>query len=308
VAEILLIHRESGLLLCHVSRDSDSVSDSDIVSGMLTAIRDFVKESFGRGDDDYLKEIEYGERHILLETGQYAYLAVVIDGIEPPGFRGEMRDRLYEVDHAYDWKLREYDGDPTALAPVEESLFSLVTDSDPPQLSAGQKRVLAGLGGLVGACAVTSCLVGFWGWQMFGGSPTPVLVVLEPTPTLTHTASPSPTPTHTPSPTATPTFTATPTSTPTPTPTMTATPTPSPVQGLMTGDVWLHEGPAAESPRIGVTLLRGQSVELLSAYGDWYRIRWAPQPETEVVGWVPARWVGTVTNIPDRIVTPTTEP
>lgn len=47
VAEVFLIHRESGLLLWHLSRDPATAHDSDLISGMLTAIRDFVEESFG---------------------------------------------------------------------------------------------------------------------------------------------------------------------------------------------------------------------------------------------------------------------
>lgn len=46
VAEVFLIHRETGLLLRHVSRDPDASPDSDLISGMLTAIRDFVQDAF----------------------------------------------------------------------------------------------------------------------------------------------------------------------------------------------------------------------------------------------------------------------
>ena len=50
VAEIFLIHRDSGLLLWYHSRNLTEGFELDMVSGMLTAIRDFVKESFGRGE------------------------------------------------------------------------------------------------------------------------------------------------------------------------------------------------------------------------------------------------------------------
>jgi hypothetical protein len=56
---------------------------------------------------------------------------------------------------------------------------------------------------------------------------------------------------------------------------------------------------------MGVTLARGQPVEILAAFGDWYRVRWVPQVEAEIVGWVPARWVGTIQPIPAWIITPT---
>jgi len=127
VAELFLIHRETGLLLWHISSDPTASLRSEIISGMLTAIGDFVKESFGHGEAGQLDEIQYGERRILLEAARYAYLAIVIDGIEPPGFRAEIRERIIAVDHTYAEILRNYDGDPTPLAPAKASLRSLIT-------------------------------------------------------------------------------------------------------------------------------------------------------------------------------------
>jgi SH3-like domain-containing protein len=88
----------------------------------------------------------------------------------------------------------------------------------------------------------------------------------------------------------------------------TATPTPAPVIGLMTGNVWLRAGPSADSPRPGVVLELGQQVEILALFGDWYWVRWTSQVGAEVTGWVPVKWVGTVSPIPSRIVTPTASP
>lgn len=312
VAEIFLIHRESGLLLWHLSRDPEANIDSDLISGMLTAIRDFVAESFGQKEPGDLDEIQYGERRILIEAAQYAYLAVVIDGIEPPGFRAEMRERLIEVDYAHEGVLKNYQGDPTPLAPVEEPLGALAKTTQPNQLNPTQKRVLTGLSGVVALCFLGSCVAGVWGWQIAQNTPTPAPVVIQPTATPTFTQTPSPTFTVTPSPTPTPTATFTPTPTPTftptATPTSTATPTPSPIVGLMTGNVWLRQQPIADSERLGIILERGQPVEIMAVFGEWYRVRWAPQSNAEVVGWAPAEWVGTLSPLPNNIITPVAGP
>ena len=304
VAEVFLIHRETGLLLYHVSRDPDASLDSDLISAMLTAIRDFAQDAFGRGEEGQLDEIQYGERRILIEAARHAYLAVVVDGIEPPGFRAQMRERIIEIDHAYEKTLRRYEGDPTPLAPVEESLRSLITAAEPRALSPTQKRVLVGVSGLMTVCLVGACLAGGWAWRAVRATPTPLPVVVAPTPTFTATPSPSPTPTvtHTPSPTHTPT------PSPTRTPIPTSTPTPAPVIGLMTGNVWLREGPSADSPRLGMILERGLRVELLAVFGDWCRVRWVPETGVEVTGWVPRQWVGTTGPIPAQMVTPTVSP
>jgi hypothetical protein len=48
VTEVFLVERQSGLLLQHLSHDPETAEDSDLVSGMLTTIRDFVQDTFGR--------------------------------------------------------------------------------------------------------------------------------------------------------------------------------------------------------------------------------------------------------------------
>ena len=306
VIEVFLIHRETGLLLQHVSREPEASPDSDLISGMLTAIRDFAQDTFGRGEEGELDEIQYGERCILLEAARHAYLAVVVDGVEPPGFRAEMRERVVEVEHAYEGVLRHYDGDATSLAPVEGSLRSLMTVAAPRELSRAQKLVLAGAVGFVVVCVAGAGLAGGWAWRTVRSTPTPVLVAIEPTSTSTVTPSPMPSATATIAPSPTPTLPPSPTNTPSPTPTF--TPTPSPVIGLMTGSVWLHEGPSPESPRLGMILQRGQAVEILAVLGDWCRVRWAPETQVQIVGWVPLEWVGTTEAIPSRIITPTAGP
>jgi hypothetical protein len=100
--------------------------------------------------------------------------------------------------------------------------------------------------------------------------------------------------------------TLTPTAAPTNTPTR--TPTSAPVIGVMTGHVWVRQAPAPDAPLMGVILQRGQPVELRAVLGDWIQVRWAPESEMEVIGWVPVRWVGTTGPIPVRIVTPTVSP
>jgi hypothetical protein len=304
VAEVFLIHRETGLLLWHVSRDPDASPDSDLISGMLTAIRDFAQDAFGRGKAGQLDEIQYGERCILIEAARHAYLAVVVNGVEPPGFRAEMRERIIEIEHGYEGVLRYYEGDPTPLAPVEGTLRSLITTAEPRALSPAQKRVLAGAFGLTVACLAVGCLAGGWAWRAVRSTPTPPPIAAAPTPTFTATPVPSPTPTATLAPSPTHTAAPTPTRTPTPTP----TPTPAPVIGLMTGNVWLHEGPSTDSPRLGLILERGQTVELLAVLGDWCQVRWAARPQVEVTGWVALEWVGTTAPIPARIVMPTSVP
>ena len=304
VSELFLIHREKGVLLLHLSSSPDTSPDSDLISSMLTAIRDFVQDSFGQGKTGQLNEIQYGEQSILLETATHVYLAAVVEGVTPSGFRATMRERVVEISSAYEDTLRDYDGEVGALTNAAPSLQSLIENyQSKPQLSLVQKRVLIGVFGLL-IVVLSGCMLIGWAWQQFASQPTPIVVVVTATSTATPSPTPSPTvtPTVTPSLTYTPTPTATPTSTPTPSPT--ATPTRAFVAGTMTGSVWVHVGPGDDTERLTVALDRGFSVEVLGAFEDWYRVRWSPQTGAEVLGWVPAQWVETDADVPPELVTP----
>ena len=63
VEQLFLIHKKTGLLLKHIVKEEIEFQDADMVSGMLTAIRDFVADSFHIDD-------EYGLDSIRVEIGR----------------------------------------------------------------------------------------------------------------------------------------------------------------------------------------------------------------------------------------------
>ncbi len=69
VEQVFLIHRETGLLLQHVEAGVAAVQDVDLVSGMLTAIQDFVHDSFGAERSDALDSMQVGELTVWIERG-----------------------------------------------------------------------------------------------------------------------------------------------------------------------------------------------------------------------------------------------
>jgi OOP family OmpA-OmpF porin len=103
VEQVFLIHRETGLLLQHVEAGAGAVQDVEMVSGMLTAIQDFVHDSFGGQETDGLDLMHVGERTVWIERGSQAVLAAVFRGNAPGELRRLMQDALDEI-HA---KLRE---------------------------------------------------------------------------------------------------------------------------------------------------------------------------------------------------------
>lgn len=333
VHEIFLIHRESGLLIHHLSSEGP-LPDRDMVSGMLTAIRDFVRDAFGRGEGE-LGAIQYEAQHILLEVGGAAYLAIVIDGVEPAGFREKMRQALISLHEKHYDSLKRYDGSDESLPQTAQrtlnSLFLSHTTSAPASskpLSFSQRAVIGGL--LLLIILPPFLLCGWWVWRtehtlaaLLAPSPTPTPTstptntpTFTPTPTNTPTLTPTPTntPTFTPTSTNTPTFTPTPTNTPTatftPRPTRTPTSTPSPFSGVMIGNVFLRNLPSDEAASTGLVAPLGAPVEVLGQYDDWYRVRIVlpDEPEVEIVGWVQNRWVTLLKPVSLEFITPTPTP
>ena len=96
----------------------------DLISGMLTAIRDFVSDSFGKEEGE-LEEVAFGKQRILLEGGQHAYLAVVLEGVEPEGYALLMREVIEKIHLNHENDLREFDGHQEHLPDFEEILSVL---------------------------------------------------------------------------------------------------------------------------------------------------------------------------------------
>ena len=78
VKDLFLINRNNGLLIEHVGA-GELLKDKNAISGMLTAIQDFIGDSLQTPNADLLSA-EVGDSIILISTGPNAYLASVIKG------------------------------------------------------------------------------------------------------------------------------------------------------------------------------------------------------------------------------------
>jgi hypothetical protein len=313
IRELFLIQHNSGLLLAHSHHSLAEVTDSDLISAMLTAIRDFAHDSFGHGaPEKELDEVQYGDQRIIIQSGRTAYLAAVIVGVEPEGFRAKLRQFVSELHVRYEKELKEYNGDPATVPNLQPKLARLVVDATgsasarPRTVSRNTWLALAS-GGLLGvillglACFYLQFTIALYPLAFPGNTATPTTSA---TPTVTATVTQSATPTVAPSQTPAPssTFTATPTSTPTPRPSATFTPTPSVVTGIAIGNVWSRGAPSLESPVANVLPIE-TAVTVRAAFGPWIEVEWTTAAGTQR-GWVPARWIALDTSIPPGLITP----
>ncbi len=123
VEQIFLIHRHTGIVLEHVVADGVLIQDPDLVSGMLTAIQDFVNDSFQSNTLDDLETLRMGsDRSIWIENGEHALIAVVIRGTPPLDLRTGYQEMLEEIHIKAGSALENFDGDPLPFAIFRQDL------------------------------------------------------------------------------------------------------------------------------------------------------------------------------------------
>lgn len=122
VEQAYLISRENGLLMSHVHHEASKIKDSDAVSAMFTAIQDFVKESFSPDRTGRLESADMGEFTLWAVHGPHALLVCVIRGIPPRSLRADLSAILERIHFRYGDAIREYNGDTSSVANVEEEL------------------------------------------------------------------------------------------------------------------------------------------------------------------------------------------
>ena len=169
IREIFLIQKQSGLLLSHFS-DSAETTDSDLVSAMLTAIRDFVGDAFSAdGELTELTEVQYGEHQIVIKSGEFAYAAAVVEGIVPAGLTTQLQMKVAAINGEFHEALETYDGDPETLPNLESTLADFSAEFDnsnlPDEVPRDFSRLVKGGVGC-GAIAALATLA-FIGWFVF---------------------------------------------------------------------------------------------------------------------------------------------
>ncbi len=115
VEQVLLIHKETGLLLLQRVNENVKSQDPDLVSAMLTAIKDFVQDSFSVESGDSLEALALGDLNIWIEEGPHAILACVVRGRAPAGLRTLLRGSQEKIQRLFGEPLENFAGDPAVL-------------------------------------------------------------------------------------------------------------------------------------------------------------------------------------------------
>ena len=157
VEQVLLIERQSGLLLAATAVDGKT-EESDIVSGMLDAIRNFVQDAFDAPDHDGLQDLRVGNISVLVEWGPRAVLASVVKGVPDDAYRLRAAQLLEQIH-------REFDSDFSGTTGVTESLDDAVPllqdlqGAGTAQNAQSQKVALAVVGVILVAIVIALILI-----------------------------------------------------------------------------------------------------------------------------------------------------
>ena len=162
VEQVLLVHRQTGLPLWHVVAPevagADDDDDADLVSAMLTALRQFVGDSFHVDENEALDAFQAGDLTVWAEAGPDALLAAVVRGTPPASLRERMADALgtlhVKLANAFD----VFEGDAAPFETADEVLQPLLDAEYAEETTAGSAKLWILLLLLLGA-------LGYLGWR-----------------------------------------------------------------------------------------------------------------------------------------------
>lgn len=163
VEHVFLIHSHSGLLISHVAAEDAASQDPQLVSSMLTAIQDFVRDSFKGAGQQGVDTLRLGELRLWCEAGPLAMVVAVIRGNPPEELRVRLHDVVDRIHQDRRQALESFDGDSSGLADLDAHLAECAA----MRQAAARRRGFPWLVLLLAAVlVVVAAGVGYWRWQM----------------------------------------------------------------------------------------------------------------------------------------------
>ncbi len=127
IRDMMLIHNDGFLIGRHAGIQAGDI-DEDILSGMLTAVLNFVEDSMSATMNE-LKTFGFKEYQVLVSRGQKTFVAVVYEGDIPNGIDKPLAEFLQTIERVYRKKLLNWTGDiETDFAGVEVLIQGFVKE------------------------------------------------------------------------------------------------------------------------------------------------------------------------------------
>jgi OOP family OmpA-OmpF porin len=123
IEQVFLIHRHTGILLAHVRAAEVAAQDPSLVSGMLTAIRDFIGDSFNLEQTrEGVESIRLGDLTVQVQVGPQAVLAAVVRGNAPDTVRLALSETLERIHSSHAIALVRFKGEMEPFASLTGDL------------------------------------------------------------------------------------------------------------------------------------------------------------------------------------------
>jgi len=117
VDEVFLM-TPSGMLLKHYTRRLRPDQDEDILAGMLTAVQNFVRESFDEAGGR-LNEIRFENYDILISHSKDIVIAAIISTKKPERLRDQLRTATDDMEMQFGEMISHWSGDKKELGDVD---------------------------------------------------------------------------------------------------------------------------------------------------------------------------------------------
>ena len=136
VEDILLIHRGTGILLLHESNDVHSLYEHDLISGMLTAVEDFMRDSWKKDADLAVIGMD-DDTTMVVKSSPLAVVAASVKGTVTTEVHHLLEELIEEIHLKFRRELEEFDGGTnvfeTALPTLEKAIVSNYSRKIPGQ-------------------------------------------------------------------------------------------------------------------------------------------------------------------------------
>ncbi len=130
VEHVFLIHRKTGILLRGLSLEGSRTADDDMVASMLTAVKDYIRDSLSLPQAEAVEGISAGEHSLLAEEGPRASMAVIVRGAPDGGLRTAMQDALESIHLRLSRELESFSGDTAPFEACDPYLRSCLISQE----------------------------------------------------------------------------------------------------------------------------------------------------------------------------------
>ncbi len=111
VQQVVLIHRETGSVLQYVKAPGEGIKEAELVSSMLTALGDFIADSFNTKRSQEFEAVDIGDFKLWVHYGPQTLLAATILGTPPPELKNVFASENELIHQEFAGALASFSGD-----------------------------------------------------------------------------------------------------------------------------------------------------------------------------------------------------